>query len=159
LTKPQRIVNEILDNKNIKYKNEGDFKYYAVDNYLIDDCLVIEVMGDYWHGNPCKYSYNYNDIQRKRVIKDKAKHTYIKQYYDIEILYLWEDDLYNRSYLCKRLIMEYIKNKGCLDNYHSFNYHIKNNRLLLNDKLIYAYFDEDYNNKESVETVIPNTVT
>jgi len=68
-TKPQIIINELLDKLNIKNQNEYNCKYYAIDNYLIDNNLMIEVMGDYWHGNPHKYTEeNINDIQKKKDI-------------------------------------------------------------------------------------------
>lgn len=98
-------------------------------------------MGDFWHCNPLKYIDTFNPIQTKRIPKDKAKHTYIKNNHNIEILYLWEDDIYNRPYLCKRLIKQYIESKGILTNYHSFNYYIKNNKLLLNENVIIPYQD------------------
>ena len=141
-TKPQRDVNSILDNLNIPYINEGSFIYYSVDNYLPNHNLIIEVMGDYWHGNPLKFSFNSNDIQTKRIQKDRAKHTYIKKYYDIEILYLWESDINNNPDLCEKIIKEYIDNHGVLNNYQSFNYRIENNELKLNTDLIKAYFEQ-----------------
>ena len=57
-TIPQRIVNEMLNEMNIKYQNEYSYKYYSVDNYLCDYDLIIEVMGDYFHANPFKYRYD-----------------------------------------------------------------------------------------------------
>ena len=124
-TKPQIIINELLDEMGIKYDNEANFTYYSIDNYLPDYNLIIEVMGDYWHSSPLKYSLdNINDMQKRRIIKDKAKHTYIKNNYNIEILYLWENDIYENIDLCKKLISSYIHNSGCLENYHSFNYYI-----------------------------------
>lgn len=158
-TKPQRIVNQILDDLGIEYVNEADFKYYSADNYLPIHNLIIEVMGDFWHGNPNKYCYRFNDIQSKTEARDKAKHTYIKKYHNIEILYLWEDDLYNRPFLCQKLIEEYIDRHGILDNYHSFNYHLEDDHLQLNDEIIKAHFDKSLSNEESVETVIQPMVT
>lgn len=140
-TKPQKIINDMLEQINVGYINEKTYKYYSVDNYLFEYDLIIEVMGDFWHCNPLKYIDVFNSIQEKRIPKDKAKHTYIKNNHNIEILYLWEDDIYNRPYLCKRLIKQYIESKGILKNYHSFNYHIKNNRLLLNEDIIIPYQD------------------
>lgn len=140
-TKPQQIINNILEEMKIKYVNEENFKYYSVDNYLPQYNLIIEVMGDFWHCNPLKYKTACHTIQSNRIIKDKAKHTYIKNIYGIEVLYLWEDDIYNKTYLCKKLIQKYINNQGNLDNYHSFNYHIIHNKLELNSELIYSYFD------------------
>lgn len=99
-------------------------------------------MGDFWHCHPLKYTKdNMRDIQRKRIPKDKAKHTYLKNNYNIEILYLWEDDIYNNLDVCIALIDKYINNNGILENYHSFNYRLKNNDLILNDNIIIPYQD------------------
>lgn len=146
-TKPQRIVNNILDSQKIAYVNEQSFKYYAVDNYLCDYDLIIEVMGDYFHANPLLYDFEQlNAMQHKDIARDKRKSTYIDRYHGIKILYLWESDIKNRPLLCEKLILEYIKGKK-LSNYHSFNYTISENQLVLNDKIINPYFL-----KESVTT-------
>ena len=141
-TKPQIMINQLLEEMNISYRNEEVFEYYSVDNYLYDNNLIIEVMGDFWHSNPIKYSLdNLKEIQKQRIPKDKTKHTYIKKYYNIEILYLWEKDIYDNIDLCKNLILEYIANDGILKNYHSFNYTNQNNILTLNKNIIYPLFD------------------
>lgn len=142
-TKPQIMINDLLDSMNITYINEKGFKYYAVDNYLSDNNLIIEVMGDFWHCHPLKYTLdNMREIHRKRIPKDKAKHTYFRNKYNIEILYLWETDIYNNIDICKLLIEEYINNNGILENYHSFNYHIENEQLKLNETIIIPYQDK-----------------
>ena len=141
-TRPQQIINDILKDNNISYINEKGFEYYAVDNYLNEYNLIIEVMGDFWHCNPLKYSsMNDYDIHKKRIPRDKAKHTYFKRYLNIEILYLWEYDIYNNLDVCKILIDKYINNNGMLDNYHSFNYHLENSNLVLNENIIIPYQD------------------
>lgn len=140
-TKPQVIINNLLDEMNIKYINEYNMKYYAMDNYLQDYNLSIEVMGDYWHTNPLIYKDSpINEMQQKRVTADKRKHTYVYNYYNHEILYLWESDIYNNLNMCKMLIQLYIKMNGILENYNSFNYHIFNDMLALNSEIIYPYF-------------------
>jgi very-short-patch-repair endonuclease len=133
LTKPQIIVNNILDELNIKFENEKPFKFYEVDNYLIDSKLIIEVQGDYFHYNP-KFLFN-EKHKSKALRKDKAKNTFFINKYNINILYLWEDDLKNNKDLCKKLIINYIDNYGILENYHSFNYSLVNNNLILLDNL------------------------
>lgn len=140
----QLKVNGILDKNDIKYEREYLVKYYSIDNYLTESNLMIEVMGDYWHGSPLKYNSqmtNLNKTQKKDIQYDKQKHTYIKKYYGIEILYLWEKDVNENIELCERLILEYIKNNGILENYHSFNYHIDNGKLRLNNEIIVPYQD------------------
>ena len=39
------------------------------------------------------------------------------------------------------LVQEYVKKDGILNNYHSFNYHLKNNALVLNQDIILPYQD------------------
>lgn len=143
-SKPQIIINGLLDGMGILYRNEKNFKYYSVDNYLIDSNLIIEVMGDFWHCSPIKFP----DVNKLRsavkpnIGKDKAKHTYLLKYYGIEVLYLWEQDIYDRIDVCQELILEYIKTEGILKNYHSFNYSVINGTLKLNDNIITPYFEQ-----------------
>lgn len=143
-TKPQKEINNLLAKKGIKYTNEYNCKYFSIDNYLDDYNLMIEVMGDFWHSNPQRFRIdNLKDVQKNRITKDKAKHTYIKNNYDIEMLYLWETDINNNIALCEKLLDEYIKNNGRLLNYHSFNYYLdENNQLKLKDNIMLSYFDK-----------------
>lgn len=141
-TLPQRIINDYLDSSHIDYITEYNTKYYAIDNYLTDSKLMIEIMGDYWHSNPLTFNdeFKLTKIQKERIIKDKAKHTYIKNQYSIEILYLWEKDIYKNLESCQKLIDLYIQNNGILNEYHSFNYHINSlGELELNDVRIIPY--------------------
>lgn len=141
MTKPHTIINEMLEQLNIPHINEHNITYYSVDIYLPDSNLMIEIMGDYWHSNPTtKYGSAKNEQQRKRIGKDKAKHSYIRNQYGIEVLYLWEYDIINRVEICKYLILDYIKNKGCLKDYNSFNYNLVNDKLRLNEEIIYPLF-------------------
>ena len=141
-TKPQIIMNEILDDLGIKYTNEYSCVYYSIDNYLDDYNLMIEVMGDFWHCTPIKYNdSNMRDIQKKRIVKDKAKKSYIKNQYDVNILYIWESDLYTNVDLCSALVKMYIERNGVLNNYHSFNYHIEENQIKLNDTILVPRFE------------------
>lgn len=139
-TKPQLIVNNMLDHLSVAYRNEEPFTYYSVDNYLPEYRLIIEVMGDYWHSSPLKYPEMINDKQRHIVARDKAKHTYIKNQYGIEILYLWETDILKFPKLCSDLISLYTLSCGCLENYHSFNYHMDEcENLVINRDIIYPH--------------------
>ena len=141
-TKPQLLINNLLDELGIKYTNEKAIKYYSLDNYLDEYGLAIEVNGDYWHSNPIRYlDYDkLNVVQKKRIPKDKAKRTYFNNK-GIHILYLWESDIYKNIQLCQQLILLFIENKGIIENYNSFNYTLDKEKLLLNEKIIYPYFE------------------
>lgn len=145
-SKVQLIVNSLLDKHNINYKREEIFKYYAVDNYLIDYNLIIEVMGDYWHCSPLKYNefgYPINTIQQKDIHMDKCKMTYIKSHYNINILYLWESDILNHPNVCEDLILHYIKHNGAIENYHSFNWSGVGKNFSLNNNIVIPYQNMD----------------
>lgn len=139
-TKPQKLVNNLLDKMKIHYINEYNLKYYALDNYLPEYGLMIEVMGDYWHCNPV-YSRKIPNSIRKGIFRDKAKHSYCANHYNVEILYLWEYDIVHNIRLCELLIEAYVNSKGKLKNYHSFNYHCYEDALLLNDIIVIPYMD------------------
>jgi G:T-mismatch repair DNA endonuclease (very short patch repair protein) len=135
-------IKEMLHELNTNFKEEIGFEYYSLDFYDEYTNLGIEVMGDYWHGNPCKYKlYNdLNETQKKDVRRDKSKRSYLKKFHDINILYLWEIDIKKNADLCKKLIELFIKNNGIIKDYNSFNYLIVNGDLILDDKLIKPYF-------------------
>ena len=140
-TRPQVIANAILDELGITYVNEKPFVYYSVDNYLPEQNLIIEVMGDYWHCSPIRYKEPKNDKQRHIISRDKAKHTFLRDRYGIEVLYLWESDLLNDAEKCKAIISEYVGQTGRLSNYHSFNYNYDDNILKLSRKIIAPFQD------------------
>ena len=140
MTKPHKKINDLLEFYNICFENEHIAKYHSIDIFLASYNLMIEIMGNYWHAHPLKYNINQLTKQQKKSIKhDKSKHTYVKQYENIEILYLWEKDINDNIELCWLLIQRYINNNGILDNYHSFNYHLDNNVLELNDIIIVPF--------------------
>lgn len=149
-TKIQLLVNNVLNQNHISYERERKFDYYSVDNYLSSVNGIIEVMGDYWHVSPLRYNengYSINEMQQKQLHRDKIKSSYIKNQYDIEILYLWEKDINSNIELCDKLIQLYINNNRKLPDYHSFNWKLFDGNLVLNDKIITPYQDmcvDDY---------------
>lgn len=149
-TSIQLIIDNLLDSLNIEYEKEADFKYYSVDNHILNTDLCIEVMGDYWHGSPLYYGDNLkliNDIQYKDIIRDKRKRTYLKKYYNMSVLNLWETDINNNILLCEKLLLYYMDNKGDILDYNSFNWKLNSdNSICLNDDIIkplYLYDTSD----------------
>lgn len=143
-TSIQIAVNKMLNEMSIEYEREYTLDYYSCDNFLTQYKIIIEVMGDYWHGNPIIYNENkrmLNEIQARTILKDKQKSGYIKNHYQIPILYLWENDINKNLDKCKNLIKKIIDNNGILENYHSFNYSYDNKELKLLSDLIIPYQD------------------
>lgn len=147
-TKPQIVVNEILSGIGVRYNNEEPFKYYAIDNYLPDHNLAIEVMGDYWHCNKTVYDIIRYKTQYEAIRRDVAKNTYLMKYYHVPILYLWEYDILSNEELVARLIDKFIADRGNIPNYHSFNYHIEDGDIALNDEIIIPYQDMSVQERE-----------
>jgi len=142
LTSPHRKIDKLLEENSINYRNEELIHYYKMDIYLVDHNLGIEVNGDYWHCSPIRYKDIGYENQLKCIRKDKSKHTYTKNKYGYEILYLWEKDVNVNLDVCKKLIQEYIEKNGILDNYHSFNYFMDSDgELKLKDVITVPYQD------------------
>ena len=138
-TKPQKIIDDMLSSKSIEFIKEYSVTYYAMDNYLTESGLFIEVMGDFWHCNPLVYDEVKYKQQKAAVRRDKAKHTYVKTKFGKEILYIWESDIIDRPDLCSQLIDLYVNNNGILDNYHSFNYDIDRDGIFVVSDLVEPY--------------------
>lgn len=144
-TKIQLKINDILDKNKIEYEREYVIEYYSIDNYLNKFGLMIEVMGNYWHASPLRYNsekYLMNKKQKNWISNDKRKQSYVLNHYQIHILYLWETDIDNDLEKCEKLILEYIKRNGELENYHSFNYYLdENGELKLCNNITIPYQD------------------
>jgi len=145
----QVIVNNILEKMNVNFENERIFGRFAVDNFLLDYNLAIEVMGTFWHCDTRIFDTIKYKNQKTRIRMDKIKNTVITKNYNVPILYIWEYDLQNNLSTCIELIKLFISINGKLNNFDSCNYSLFTNTLLENkDKTIqYMYWDiKDINN-------------
>lgn len=140
-TTPQKIVNDMLSTLNIEYINEENFKYVTLDNYIPFYNLGIEVMGGYWHCDHRMFPIIKYQRQKDRIVQDKRKRTYLKNNYGFEVLYLWEKDINENPQLCLELINLYIKSNGVLANYHSFNYTLQYDKIILNQNPSMPYME------------------
>ena len=140
-SKIQIKINSLLRESNIKNEREFICKYYAIDNYINEPNLAIEVMGDYFHASPLRYeNKNINTMQKKALKRDKSKNSYLYRYYNMKVLYLWEANINKNIDLCKKLILLFIKKGGNLKNYHSFNYELKNGKIILKKDIIQTHY-------------------
>ncbi len=99
-TLPEKIVENLLLELKINYKKKINIGYYNCD-YVVND-IIIEVQGDYWHGNSKIYN-DFDNIQQKNIKRDNRKFKYLSSN-GYKILYLWEYDLKNNIEYCKNLI-------------------------------------------------------
>lgn len=130
----------VLDELGISNGIEKQVGRYSVDSYIENSNLCIEVMGTFWHCDNRKYPNPIGKIQERSVKRDKKKNLKIKEK-DLIVLYIWEDDI-NKDYeVCKKLIMEFIKDNGKLNNYHSMNYYIEKDELKLRSEILIPFFE------------------
>lgn len=141
----QILVNKILDKLKIRFENERSFKYFSVDNYLLDHDLIIEVMGTFWHCDIRVFDTIKYKNQKTRITMDKIKNTFLTGKCKIPVLYVWEYDLQNNIQLCEKLIELFISARGILNKYNSSDYFMKNNKIKEKDKgeEQYMYWDID----------------
>lgn len=113
ITYNEQIIKDILEElkaryifqKKIEYNNN---KFYIAD-FLINDNIIIEAQGDYWHCNPNIYSKP-NNTQIKRIAHDiTRKETLEKLGY--VVVYIWEYDLFNNYHKCFNLIEKLCSHK------------------------------------------------
>ena len=99
-TKIEKIVENILNNNDIKYKKEKriyfDDSYKKYDFYLKNYNILIECDGDYWHGNP-KFFESFNKTQRSNKKNDKFKNKLAKEK-GFNLLRYWEDEIKKKNF-------------------------------------------------------------
>lgn len=120
ISKLNRVVFELLDNLKIDYSIEYKLNaksigknYFSYDILLNNSKKIIEVNGDYWHGNPLIYKET--DIilkgsSQEILVTDKWKKDKIKIDFAInqgyDVLILWENEFKNGE----QYIIDKIKN-------------------------------------------------
>lgn len=99
-TKPERIMKEYLIHNNIEFIPQHPmYDKFVVDFYLPKEDAVIEVFGDYWHGNPLFYGESektkpLSEKQIRQKKKDKSRQAYLEKCgHSFHIL--WENDIYH----------------------------------------------------------------
>jgi very-short-patch-repair endonuclease len=91
---------------------------------LEDYNIIIEVDGDFWHGNPKFYNENKGNLRDHQILKrkdDKIKEMLLIDS-DYNIIRFWEDDIYHNFDYVKTIILKKIN-----DNEKNNIKNIKNN--------------------------------
>lgn len=104
----ESIVEDELKNRNL------EFEYSVIlDNKQFDfGCkkyrILLEVNGDYWHGNPDIYSIDeLNNIQKRKISSDKIKLEFANSH-NMKLFVIWENDIKNKNFTVLDKIVEYI---------------------------------------------------
>ena len=84
-TRPHKKVCEILDSLNVEYQIEYPLGPYHFDIFIPSRNILIEVQGTFWHGD--------NKAVVTNIKNDKAKSTYVKEYFpQHKLYYIWEHE-------------------------------------------------------------------
>ena len=102
-TQPEIIVENWLNENNIPNEyspimGDGNSNY-QYDFIIKGKRILVEVNGDYWHGNPNKFNIDgsdgkrkLNDIQITKIETDKLKLEFAKNH-NFEVIYIWEEEI------------------------------------------------------------------
>lgn len=86
-------VKNFLEETNINFESQYNISRFIVDFYLKKYNLVIECLGDYWHGNPLIYKKeDLNITQKNNIIRDNRKKKLLEKR-NINYIFLWERDI------------------------------------------------------------------
>ena len=115
-TKPERLAAEFLDKKSTTIEEQVVINdKFCVDILISDESaickgIIIEVLGDYFHANPEKYSDNsMNLMQKKTRQRDKSRYTYLTKC-GYKVFGIWEKDIYKDASMALKPVMDYIEN-------------------------------------------------
>ena len=105
-TKPELKMKDILNELNIPFKHQFRLETHVFDFHILNTNILVEVDGDYWHGNPKKFS-KLNKIQLKIRLKD-IKNEQLAKTNNYILLRFWEDDILKKDNIVKNELMEVI---------------------------------------------------
>lgn len=116
----ETIINDYLKTLDVDFKYSVILNDYQYDFGIKSLKILIEVNGDYWHGNPKFYNYDgsdnkkvLNEIQINKKNKDIEKITWAKEK-GFTVISIWEDDI-NHNNFKKQLKYEIEKNRDNRD--------------------------------------------
>ena len=95
MTAPERVFSEMMKELGIECECQKVIGNKIYDFYIPSKNTLVEINGDYWHGNSLIYeSEDLNKVQKRNIKNDKFKEILAKgNGYLFEVL--WEYDLNN----------------------------------------------------------------
>lgn len=90
-------VAELLDQMGIRHISQHVVSKCCVDEFLPDFNVILEVHGDFWHGNPEVYGEGKQpllEMQRKNRIRDMRRNKWLESK-GFKVICVWEKDIKN----------------------------------------------------------------
>jgi G:T-mismatch repair DNA endonuclease (very short patch repair protein) len=109
---PESVVANILNDIKVDWKYEQiikiDKKTYIPD-FLINDNIIVEVFGDFWHANPNNYSENdvvYSNITAKQIWERDLLKQMVLEKAGYKVYIIWQDEINTNYEQVKELLHE-----------------------------------------------------
>ena len=105
----ERFAHDFLDKLGVKYIYQYEAKSIGrfFDFFLPQSNVLIEVDGDFWHGNPKIYENGpVNGVQKRAKVIDELKNNWAVNH-GIRILRVWEYDINNNA----QKVLEWLRNE------------------------------------------------
>ena len=114
---PQEFIYNYIKSLNLKaiVKQEVRYGRFLSDILIANKTkrLDIEVNGKNWHVDKRFVDIeNLSEEQQKRLDKDKRKYKYLQEEENVDVLIIWEYDIYSNPDKCKELINKKLKELG-----------------------------------------------
>lgn len=95
-TIPEKMLEDLLVSNDIKYeRNKSLYNKFLVDFSITGTNIIVEVFGDYWHGNKVKFPKP-NSNQLKQINKDKSRLAYLRKC-GHKVIVLWENQILSKD--------------------------------------------------------------
>lgn len=107
INKIEHIVSDKLKQLELTFEYSVILDYYQFDFGSKEHRVLVEVQGDYWHGNPKIYkTTQLNNIQKRNMKRDKEKIKFAKKH-NMKLYHIWESDIKANNFS----VLEEIKNE------------------------------------------------
>ena len=115
-SKTEIRVEEWLQKNNIEYNYSvimsNGIRNYQFDFLIKNKRILIEVQGDYWHGNPEYYNldgadgkHKLNEIQIAKINVDKEKEEYAKLK-NFKLIHIWESNIKKNDFTVLKELLQ-----------------------------------------------------
>ncbi len=104
-TLPERLTAKKLGELGVSFIPQYPIDRMKVDFYLPDMNMVLEVYGDYWHGNPGKYPSRsmLNDVQKQNINRDRKRRKFLEKS-GYKFAYIWETQIKETPEVLSKLL-------------------------------------------------------
>ena len=110
--KIEQAVEQKLIDLGLKFKYSKILHRKYQYDFIINNDILLEVQGDYWHANSLfygnkKYQKKLNKRQKYKVLIDKKKKVFAEEY-GYRIFYIWENEIKNKDFAVLKEIIDVI---------------------------------------------------